>query len=145
MFTPVLFALAVVAGQAQPAPPPQAQPAPSPPPQGQMGPPPEFIAAAQTFGNCVKQGSMALPASVTPEAGAQQALAGCAAQRTALDARFEAWVASPGFPEAGRAQAREQYQAQMATVNTQVADGIRKARATPAPAPSPAPTPTPSK
>ena len=130
-----LFGLAILGAQAQAA----------APPQGQMRPPPEFITAAQRFGACVKQGSIALPGTIMPEAGAQQVLAGCAAQRTALDARFEAWVANSNFPEAGRAMAREQYRAQMATVNTQVAEGIRKGRATPAPAPSPTPTATPDK
>lgn len=114
-----------------------------------QSPPPEFIAAAQAYGDCMKIAGPKVPATMTPEAGAQQMLTECAAKKTELDARFEAWVASPTFPEAGRAMAREQYKAQMANVPTQVADGIRKSRGAPAPVtstpPQSAPTATPPK
>ncbi len=111
------------------------------PTQPMAGPPPEFIAAAQAYGECMKVAGPKVTAAMTPEAGAQQMLTECAGRKVDLDARFEAWVASPGFPEAGRDMAREQYKAQMANVPAQVADGIRQSRAKAAPAATPTPTP----
>lgn len=99
------------------------------------------MTAAQAFGACIKQGGAALPASVAADAGTQQVLAACAAERATLDAQFEAWVAGPTFPEAGRATAREQYKAQMSSVRTQVAGMITSRRAAPDPAPRPTPAP----
>lgn len=145
--------LAVLLLQAAPAAPPAAAPQAAPAqPQG-VAPPPEFIQSAQAFGQCVGQASGALPATVTPEAGAKQALAACAAQKATMEQRFESWVAGPNFPEAGRPIAREQFRTQIAGVETQIADDIRRARATPAgatpapattAAPAPAATSTPS-
>jgi hypothetical protein len=117
---------------------------PAAPPAGPVGPPPEFITAAQAFGQCVGKSAGTAPAATTPEAAAKQSLVTCAAERTAMDTRFDAWVASPGFPEAGRASAREQYKAQMSGVETQIATKIREGRASAA-APKPNATPTPTK
>lgn len=126
---------------AQTAAPPAAPPAA---PQN-YAPQPTFIAAAQAFGACVKQTTAAIPATVTPQAGAQQAVTTCAAQRAALDASFEAWVSSPAFPAAGRQIARDRYQEEMAQISTKIADGIIEGRAAAAPAPAASPSPTPGK
>lgn len=116
----------------------QAAPAPS-------APPTVFFTAAQAYGECLKQGGAAAPASVTPEAAAQQVVAGCAAQRAALDSQFDAWISATGMPADSRDAARAQYTARMSGVPAQVAENIRAARARAAPTPTPTPTPTPGK
>lgn len=134
----LLFASAPALAQTT-APVPQPSPTPPAAPQA-MTPPPEFIAAAQAFGQCVGTKAQTQPATATPEAAAHVAFVGCTAERTALDTRFEAWVASTGFPEAGRARAREQYKAQMAAAEGQIAAKICEGRAgTTAPVPSATP------
>ena len=137
-FTAALF-VAASAATAQPpqTPPPAAAPAA---PQQQVTPPPAFMQAAQAFGQCVEGASSQLPATVTPEAAAAQALAACAAQKTAIETQFEAWVASDSFPAEGRDIARTQFRSQFAQAEGQIADAIRQRRAaaaTPAPAPTP--------
>jgi hypothetical protein len=102
------------------------------PPEGAPEPPAAFIQAAQAFGQCLQGGAAKLAATITPEAGATQVVAGCAQQRTDLDAQFEVWISGSGFPEAGRMIAREQFQAELKQVESQVADGIRRGRAAPA-------------
>ena len=136
-----LFAAALIAAPAlaQTAPPAQSAPQPT-------MPPPEFMAAAQTFGQCIGTKSLAVPKMATPEAAAHTAVAACATERSALDARFETWVSGPTFPVQGRDMAHQQYKAQMTGLEAQVAAKIRESRANataPAPAPSPAPTPAP--
>ena len=111
--------------------------APMQPPE----PPPAFIAAAQGFGQCIQSGAISLPASVTPEAGATQLLAGCSQQRTALETQFEGWVSGPNFPEAGRTIAREQFRSQLGQAEAMIASQIRQSRAAPGPSATPAPTP----
>jgi hypothetical protein len=112
-----------------------AQPAQTPPPanapaQGQqITPPPAFIQAAQAFGQCVEGASGRIATTVTPEAAATQALAACAAQKTAIETQFEAWVASDAFPAEGRDIARTQFRAQFGQVETQIAGAIRQQRA----------------
>ena len=103
-------------------------------PQGGPTPPPAFMASAQAFGQCVGTGIGGLAATVTPEAGATQVLAACATQRTALETQFEAWVASPAFPEAARAPARAQFRERLAGAEAQIAAGIRQGRTSGAPA-----------
>lgn len=98
-------------------------------------PPTVFFTAAQTYGECLKQGSAAPPASAKPEVAAQAVLAGCAAQRAALDAQFEAWIAGSGMPGPARDEARAQYSARMDGVSGQAAGTIRAARGAAAPAP----------
>ncbi|HZG45510.1 MAG TPA: hypothetical protein VEZ41_04485 [Allosphingosinicella sp.] len=107
------------------------------PPQGAPTPPPAFIQAAQAFGQCLQGGAAKLAATVTPEAGATQVVAGCKEQRTMLGAQFEVWISGPGFPEEARTPAREEFQSQLSQVESQVADGIRRLRAAPAGAPKP--------
>ncbi len=107
------------------------------PPGGAPEPPPAFLQAAQAFGQCLQGGAAKLAAAITPEAGATQVVAGCTQQRTDLSIQFEAWVSSSGFPEAGRSIAREEFQAELNRVETQVAAGIRRARAAPAPSKQP--------
>ena len=93
-------------------------------------PPPEFINAAQAFGQCLGDGASKLPGTVTPEDGARQVVAGSAARKAAMEARFEAWITGPGFREEGRAPAREARQKEMAGVEPQLAAGVRKSRGT---------------
>ena len=113
-----------------------ASPALAQPPQGGPTPPPEFIQAAQAFGQCIGSNLSSLAATVTPEAGASQAIAGCAAQKTALETRFEAWVSSASFPAEGREIARQQFRTQLGGAEAQIAATIRQQRAAPAPAPA---------
>ena len=135
--TLLIAAAPQTATPATPATPAAVQAAPAQPQD--VAPPPEFIQAAQAFGQCIGQTSQALPATTAPEAGAKQALAGCATQKTTLETRFETWVSGPGFPEAGRATAREQFRTQMAGVEPQIAERLRTARAAPAPTATPTP------
>lgn len=129
----ILAALAVAAfatgAQAQTAP-----PAPS-------GPPPEAVAAiertATAFSQCVQAGIEAVPANVTPEAGATGIVNGCAAQRRELEQAALALIAT--IPEAQRPEAQAQLRAQMGGIEPQVANGIRQKRAATAPAATPAP------
>jgi hypothetical protein len=64
------------------------------PPGGAPEPSPAFIQAAQEFGQCLQRGAAKLAATVTPEAGATQVVAGCTQQRTDLSLILEAWVSS---------------------------------------------------
>ena len=99
------------------------------PPAGQsVAPPPDFIDAAQAFGQCLGDGASKLPASVTPEDGAKQVVAGCADRKAAMEARYEAWITGPGFPAEGRAPAREALKKEMAGVEPQLVAGIRQGR-----------------
>jgi hypothetical protein len=138
------LAVAPAFAQAQTAP---AQPA-TPPPAGQTpaGPPPAAVSAVQqaagAFGQCVETGVAAVPASVTPEAGATNVMSGCATQRQALEQAVQALIAT--LPEAQRAAGQEQLRTQMAAVEGQIAAGIRQQRAAPATTPAPAPAPTPA-
>lgn len=105
------------------------------------GPPPEAIAAIQTaaaaFGQCVQTGTAAVPATVTPEAGATTVLAGCATQKQAIEQAVRALLAT--LPAEQRTAGEAQLNAQIAAVPGQIADGIRQARAAAAPAATPAP------
>jgi len=105
-----------------------AQPPAGGPPPG-MAPPASFITAAQGLGACLKAGVGAAPASATPEAVAEQAVAGCVQQRTVLETEFEQWVASPSFPAEARDLARQQFRTEIGRINAEVAEGVRKARA----------------
>ena len=95
--------------------------------------------AAAAFGQCIQTGVAAVPASVTPEAGATNVLNGCATQRTAVEAAVQAMIAT--LPEAQRTMAQEQLRSQVAGIPTQIADGIRQSRGAAAPAATPTPTP----
>lgn len=130
--------MAASAAVAQPAQtPPTANAAPAQ--QQQVVPPPAFIQAAEAFGQCVESASSRIPATVTPEATAAQALVACAAQKTAIETQFEAWVASDAFPAGGRDIARQQFRSQFAQAEGQIANAIRQQRAAPA-APAPPPS-----
>ena len=104
------------------------------------GPSQEAITAIQTaaaaFGQCVQAGTAAVPAAVTPEAGATTVLAGCSAQKQAIEQAVRALLAT--LPAEQRAAGEAQLAAQIAGVPGQIADGIRQSRAAPAPAPAPA-------
>lgn len=110
-----------------------ATPAPAPLPAPAAGPPPAFMAAAQAFNGCLGKGVAVLPATVVPTTGAQQVIAGCTAQRAAIDAQFEALIGRPSVPAASRDQARAQYQAQMDQLPAQLATAIAQRGAAPKP------------
>ena len=141
---PILAAFclaAVPAGAlAQPAP---SQPAPGSAPAGQApaGPPPAAMAAIQqagtAFGQCVQTGVQAVPATVTPEAGATSVLGGCAAQRQTLEQAVQTLLAA--LPEEQRAAGQERLRTELGGIHGQVAAAIQ-ARRTPAP-PAAAPAP----
>lgn len=124
------------AGQAVPAQPPAAATAPQQ--QGPI-PPPAFIEAAQGFGLCMQTQLGGLPATVTPEAGAAQALAACATQKTALETQFQSWVASPAFPAEQRDAVLAQFRAEGGQLETQIAGMIRQRRTGAAQPPAQAP------
>ena len=113
-----------------------ASPALAQPPQGGPTPPPEFMQAAQGFGQCVGTAMGGLAATVTPEAGATQVLAGCATQKTALETAFETWVSGPSFPAEGREIARQQFRTQLGSAEADIANAIRQRRGSAAPAPA---------
>jgi hypothetical protein len=100
-------------------------------------PPPEAIAAIQsasaTFNACIQTGVAALPATVTPEAGATSVTNGCASQRAAIEQAVRALIAT--LPEASRPMALEQMQTQIAAIPAMVAERIRQVR-TPAATPA---------
>ncbi len=125
-----LLVLTASAAVAQPAQTPPAAGAPAQ--QQQIVPPPAFMQTAEAFGQCVEGAIEQVPASATPEAGAAQALAGCATQKAAMETQFEAWVASDSFPAAGRDMARQQFRTQVGGAEAQIANAIRQQRAAPA-------------
>jgi len=105
---------------------------PAPPAPANAGPPPAFIQSAQAFGQCIGTRAKASDAKTTPEAAASAALSGCQAERTKMEGSFESWIAGSSYPEAQKTMARIQFKSQMASVQTQIADQIRQARANPA-------------
>jgi hypothetical protein len=96
--------------------------------------------AAQAFGQCVQSGALAVPATVTPEAGATTVLAGCSTQKSTLEQAVRSLLAT--LPAEQRTAGEAQLNAQLTALPTQVADGIRQARnqagAPPAATPAPA-------
>jgi hypothetical protein len=149
---PILAALCLTAlpaaalAQATPA---QPAPAPAPAaPPAPAGPPPAAINAVQqagmAFGQCVQTGVQAVPATVTPEAGATSVLGGCAPQRQALEQAVQTLLAA--LPEDQRAAGQERLRSELGGIQGQVAAAIqaRRTPAPPAPAATPAPAPTPT-
>ena len=105
------------------------------------GPPPEAVAAIQqaaaALGQCIQTGIGSVPASVTPEAGATSVLGGCATQRQAVERAARALIST--LPEASRPAGEAQLNAQMSSIEAQIAGGIRQMRAAPVGTPAPAP------
>ena len=89
---------------------------------------------AQVFAQCVQAGIAAVPAAVTPEAGATTVLGGCATQFQALQQAAEAMIAT--MPADQQAAARDQMRSQIAAAETQVAGLISRRRAGAAAAPA---------
>jgi hypothetical protein len=118
-----------------------AQPAQQPPAPPQMpeGTPPELASAGEAFGMCIGEGIQGLAATIAAEAGADMVLAGCATQQATLMRLIEATISSSPMSAEQKAAAQGQVQAQFAQAKTQVADGIRQARAARAAAPAAAP------
>ena len=90
------------------------------------GPQAAIQQAAMTYSQCLSAGVGSVPATVTPEAGATNVMNGCSAQRTSLEQAVEALLTT--LPADQQAAGRAQMQSQMATVPTQIADGIRQSR-----------------
>ena len=139
--TSLLTALTATTAIAQPV----THPTPPPPPrvvQHTVQRSPEFVAATTAYNQCLTTNA-SVPANVTPEAGAAQAVAACTTQRAALSAAFEAWVASPAYPASGRAQARTEFAQRLNGIPAQIAAAIARARSGPIAPPSPPATPHP--
>ncbi|MFD1786936.1 hypothetical protein ACFSC3_05050 [Sphingomonas floccifaciens] len=92
--------------------------------------------AAMAFSACLGPKVAAVPASMTPEQGADSALAGCKTQQDALRAAVETVIAAA--PAEQQAMARTQVDQGMAQARTQIADSIRQKRAAPATPSAPA-------
>lgn len=123
-----------------------AQAAPSQPAPGQQapaGPPPAAVNAVQqagmAFGQCVQTGVQAVPATVTPEAGAASVLGNCAPQRQTLEQAVNALLAT--LPAEQRAAGQERLRTELGGIEGQIAGAIRSRRAPAPPAATPAPTP----
>ena len=126
----VLFAAAVPAMAQPPA-------ASTPPAAAPAGPGAAIQPAAMAFGQCLQTGMQSVPATVTPEAGANSVLGGCSAQRSALVQAVEAMLAT--LPADQQAAGRAQLESRLGAVPTQLADAIRQQRgAAAAPAAAPA-------
>ena len=91
------------------------------------------------FGQCVQTGVQAVPATVTPEAGAASVLGGCAPQRQALEQAVNAVLAT--LPEDQRAAGQERLRVELGAVEGQIVAAIQARRAPAPPAPAPAPAP----
>jgi hypothetical protein len=134
------FAALPAAALAQPAP---SQPAPPAAGQPPAGPPPAAMNAIQeagtAFGQCIQTGVQAVPATVTPEAGAASVVGGCAPQRQRLEQAVQALLAT--IPAEQRAAGQERLRTELGAVEGQVAAAIRQGRAASTPAPAPAPAP----
>ena len=100
------------------------------------GPAAAIQPAAMAYSQCLSTGAQHVDAAVTPEAAATAVMNGCAGQKTALDQAVEGMLAT--LPADQQAAGRAQYQSQLATVPTQLADGIRNSRAAPATPATPA-------
>lgn len=92
------------------------------------GMPADIQPAAQAFGQCIGKAAQGLGAAVTPEAGAKTILAGCAAERTALEGAVESFIATSPMSDAEKAGARQQMRAEMAKAETEIAQMIRQRR-----------------
>lgn len=131
----MLLTIAALLASQTAQPPQVVAPPPPPPTPGQNGPQiqpsPAFMASAEAFSQCVEAGAGALPATVTPEAGAQTVIAGCQAQVTEMRTQFHAWVdAEAGFPAEAKPMIKSQFDARFdSEARTRVAEGIRQARA----------------
>ncbi|GAA4035071.1 hypothetical protein GCM10022281_14220 [Sphingomonas rosea] len=93
---------------------------------------PPIAEAAQAFKGCIEAKFSTVPATVTPEAGADALIAQCKAENDKLDTIFEGMIAAA--PADQQAFAREQYKQGMAQGRQGLIDGIKSARAGKAPA-----------
>ena len=91
---------------------------------------------AMAFGQCVVGGIAAVPATVTPQAGASQIMGNCNAQKLQLVQAAEAMIAA--LPEDRRATATAALQTRLASAEGEIAEEITRRRAAPA---APATTP----
>ncbi len=99
--------------------------------------------AATAFSTCLGPKVAAVPATMTPEQGADSVLAACKTEETALRGAVETMLAS--VPAEYQAMGRQQLNDGMSQARTQIADSIRQKRAAPAAPAAPAPVPAPTK
>lgn len=121
--------LALLLTQAAPQP---ATPAPAPADPARAAASAKIQAAAQAFSACLGPKVVAVPATVTPEQGADSVLAACKTEQTAIETSVGTAVAN--LPADRQAAARKQLTDSMAIARTQIADGIRQMRAATPPA-----------
>jgi len=84
--------------------------------------------ATRAFRACIDSKAGAVPASVTPEAGADLLIKQCEPERAKMEATFEAMIAP--FPQPVQVKAREEYRAGMADGRRVIVEGLRKMRET---------------
>ncbi|HET9509566.1 MAG TPA: hypothetical protein VFO80_00295 [Sphingomonas sp.] len=112
-----------------------AAPPPAAPPAGAA----TIQTSAQAFSACLGPKVGAVPATMTPEQGADSVLAACKTEQDALRSAVEAMLATA--PAEYQTMGRQQLNDGMAQARTQIADSIRQKRAAPAtPAAPAAPT-----
>lgn len=125
--------------------PPAGAPAgPTPEQMADMPPEAQAIArAGMALGACIQGQVAAAGPNADVDATAAIAVAGCAAQKSALETAVEALIASPIVPEAEKATARAGFREEMTNLTGEVAARIRagRAAATQPPVTTPAPAP----
>lgn len=100
----------------------------------------EIQTTAQAFSACIGPKVAAVPATMTPEQGADSVLAACKTEQDGLRGAVEAMLAT--LPADQQAMGRQQLDMGMAQARTGIAEGIRQKRAAPA---TPAAPTTPAK
>lgn len=119
-----LIALTLTAQAATPT------PAPSPASGAQAAAAAKIQSSAQAFSGCIQAKITAVPASLTPEQGADHVLAACKAEQTALESSVNTVIAAA--PPEQQAAARKQMADSMAMGRNQIVEGLRQMRAAPA-------------
>ncbi|WP_152569410.1 MULTISPECIES: hypothetical protein [Sphingomonas] len=93
----------------------------------------DMAALITSYRECLRAKAAAVPVSVTPEAAAATAMAGCQREHDAVSASMTEMIAT--LPAEQQTMIRAKIAEREAAIPGQIADGIRAARAgTPAPA-----------
>ncbi len=87
---------------------------------------PPIAALAKAFSGCIRGKLPMVPATLSPEAGADEVIKQCAAERSALEQHVEGMIAQA--PEAQKAGTRAEYQAAMAQVRPELVKAITAMR-----------------
>lgn len=93
-------------------------------------------ASAQAFSGCIGPKISTVPATMTPEQGAESVLTACKTEETALRGAVEEMLKT--LPADQQAMGRQQLDQGMAQARTQIAEGIRQMRGAPAAPAAPA-------